>query len=168
MKMIILRGKAGDYALPGGPTRYWANGALDDAAAYEFARLRGYDAKMINVKGYSGFNSEQMRKALDEIRADDEVFALYGFSAGGYTVGNILKVLTDKEKDRLALVVVLGAPPRKPIYDSGLWETIYRENPPDGHMAGPKALLAKPYGPTRLSPPPKKQSHSAGRTGARR
>jgi hypothetical protein len=149
MKMFILRGKAGDYALPGGKSKYWANGALDDTAAMDFARLRGYDPKMIPVAGNSGYNSAQMREALKQIRADDDVFALYGFSAGGYTVWNIInKALTTKEKERLALVVVLGSP-GPPAMDTyrGDWELIFRENPPEGHMAGPQALLKRPYGP---------------------
>lgn len=147
MKMIILRGKDGNYALPGQPPRLWPDGALDDAAACDFARLRGYDPKSINVKGSSVTGSRQMSKAMEEIRADDDVFALYGFSAGGYTIWNILRALTKKERDRLALVIVLGAPPppNKSSYQ-GPWELIYRLNPPEGHMAGPRALLARPYG----------------------
>jgi pimeloyl-ACP methyl ester carboxylesterase len=151
MKMFILRGKAGDYALPGGKSRYWANGALDDDAATNFARLRGYEPRMIAVAGNSGVNSHQMREALKQIRADDDVFALYGFSAGGYTVWNLLnKGLTTKELERLALVVVLGSPsPPGPPVDTyrGDWEFIFRLNPPEGHMAGPRALLKRPYGP---------------------
>ena len=40
MKMLILRGKAGKYALPGEQPRDWPRGALDEPAALEFARLR--------------------------------------------------------------------------------------------------------------------------------
>jgi len=153
MKMLILRGKAGDYPTPDGKPKYWQKGALDEPSALEFARLRGYDAKVIDVKGYSAVNSEQMIATLKEIRADDDIFALYGFSAGGYTIANILGVLTKKEKERLALVVILGAPPHLGIYD-GPWELIYREDPDgkNGHMRGPKELLSNPYGPTRRSP----------------
>jgi hypothetical protein len=146
--MVIMRGKAGMYALPGEAKKDWPAGALDEAAALRFARLRGYEPKVIKVAGYSGMYSRQMKLALKEIRADDDVFALYGFSAGGYTINNILRVLTSKEKDRLALVVVLGAPPppEKSTYH-GPWELIFRLNPPEGHMAGPSVLLRDPFGP---------------------
>ena len=147
MKMLILRGKAGTYALPGEKAREWPTGALDEPAALEFARLRGYTPKPLNVAGYSG-GGKAMQMALEEIRKDDEVFALYGFSAGGYTIYHILRALKPKERDRLALVVVLGAPPPPDIHlYRGPWELIFRLNPPAGHMAGPRALLARPYGP---------------------
>jgi hypothetical protein len=148
MKMLIMRGKAGMYALPGEKDRDWPRGALDEPAALEFARLRGYSPKVLDVAGYSAAGSRQMQMALSEIRADDEVFALYGFSAGGYTIFNILRVLKPKERDRLALVVVLGAPPPPAVHHyRGPWELIFRLNPSDGHMAGPRALLAQPFGP---------------------
>ena len=93
-----------------------AGGALDKPAALEFARLRGYDTKILDVAGLSTAGSTQMRMALSEIRADNEVFALYGFSAGGYTIYHILKALTPKERDRLAMVVVSALPrPRTSI-----------------------------------------------------
>jgi hypothetical protein len=152
MKMLILRGKAGMYALPGQKERNWPTGALDDQAAREFAILRGYEPKILNVAGYSAAGSQQMQMAMNEIKADDDVFALYGFSAGGYTIYNILQRLTTKEKDRLALVVVLGAPPPPAEhFYSGPWELIFRLNPPAGHMAGPRALLAQPFGPAIAS-----------------
>lgn len=148
MKMLILRGKAGKYALPGEQPRDWPRGALDEPAALEFARLRGYEASVLDVIGYSGAGGQQVQMALAEIRADTDVFALYGFSAGGYAIYHIVRALTPKERDRLALVVVLGAPPppEKQGY-SGPWELIFRLDPPAGHMAGPRALLARPYGP---------------------
>ena len=99
--MLILRGKAGKYALPGEQPRDWPRGALDEPPALEFARLRGYDAKVLDVIGYSGAGGQQVRMALAEIRADDDVFALYGFSAGGYAIYNIIRALTRKEKERL-------------------------------------------------------------------
>ena len=148
MKMLIMRGKAGMYALPGEKDRDWPRGALDEAAALEFARLRGYSPKILDVAGYSAAGSKQMQMAMSEIRADDDVFALYGFSAGGYTIFNILRVLKPKERDRLALVVVLGAPPPPAVHHyRGPWELIFRLDPPAGHMAGPRALLAQPFGP---------------------
>jgi hypothetical protein len=147
MKMLIMRGKAGRYALPGEQEREWPRGALDEPAALQFARLRGYSPTILDVAGYSAAGSRQMQMALSEIRSDNEVFALYGFSAGGYTIYHILRALKPKERDRLALVVVLGAPPPPDAhFYRGPWELIFRLNPPAGHMAGPRALLARPYG----------------------
>ena len=128
------------------------SGHLNDAQTLPcwsgLKHTRGYDARVLDVIGYSGAGGQQVRMALAEIRADDDVFALYGFSAGGYAIYNIIRALTRKEKDRLALVVVLGAPPppEKQGY-GGPWELIFRLDPPAGHMAGPRALLARPYGP---------------------
>jgi hypothetical protein len=150
MKMIFLRGKKGDYGLPDGTPFNWKDGALDEESAGKFATLRGYTPAFINVPGDSTVNSKQMNKALEEVRADDDVFALYGFSAGGYTIYNLLHFgLTKKEKQRLALVVVLGAPPPPPVSRyRGPWELIFREDPaiPRGHMNGPRVLLSNPYG----------------------
>jgi len=150
--MIMLRGLKGAYGLPDGTPFYWQNGALDEEYAEKFAKLRGYKPVFINVEGNTRVNSDQMRAAMKEIHVDDDVFALYGFSAGGYTVYNILNHgLTAKDKERLALVVVLGAPPPPPINGyRGPWELIFREDPPGkhGHMNGPRVLLSKPYGPS--------------------
>jgi hypothetical protein len=149
MKMYILRGKAGNYAMPGEKPHYWANGALDEASALAYARMRNYEGQVIDVVGYSGYNSPQMKATLEAVRSDLDCFALYGFSAGGYTVWNLLHGgLTKAEKERLNLVVVLGSPgpPDKSSYGKGNWELIFRENPKEGHMAGPKALLARPRG----------------------
>jgi hypothetical protein len=148
MKMLIMRGKAGRYALPGEQAKEWPEGALDEPAALRFAHLRGYSPTVLKVAGNSGLGSRQMQMALSEIRSDNEVFALYGFSAGGYAIYHILRALKPNERDRLALVVVLGAPP-PPVISSyrGPWELIFRVDPPAGHMAGPRALLARPFGP---------------------
>ena len=64
--MLILRGKAGKYALPGEQPRDWPRGALDEPPALEFARLRGYDAKVLDVIGYSGAGGQQVQMALAE------------------------------------------------------------------------------------------------------
>jgi hypothetical protein len=144
--MIIMRGIAGHYALPGEKARDWPRGALDERAALEFAALRGYDPKVLDVAGWTGAHQKQTMMALEEIRRDDDVFALYGFSGGGYNTYHIIHALKQKERDRLALVVVLGAPKTGKGSYMGPWELIYRLDPPGGHMAGPRALLARPFG----------------------
>jgi hypothetical protein len=139
--MLILRGKAGNY---GG--KEWPRGALDEPPALEYAQRRGYTGKVLDIAGVAVENSAQTRLALTEFRGDTDVSAIYGFSAGGYNVKHFLDSLTPVELRRLRLVVVLGAPENKPDkYDAhkygGNWELVYRIDPPEGHMAGPKALL---------------------------
>ena len=137
MKMLILRGIAGHYA-----GRDWPRGALDEPSALEYARRRGYVGRVLDVAGATGPNSQQTRMALAEFRRDGAVAALYGFSGGGYNVLHIINALTDTERARLRLVVVLGAPRNPSALYRGPWELVYRRDPPGGHMDGPRALLA--------------------------
>ncbi|HKD29285.1 MAG TPA: TIGR02594 family protein [Xanthobacteraceae bacterium] len=139
--MLILRGIAGHYA-----GRDWPRGALDEPPALEYARRRGYAGRVLDVAGATGADSPQTQIALAEFRRDPSVTALYGFSGGGYNVLHIIHAMTQAERGRLRLVVVLGAPgkhgaSREPLY-RGSWEVVYRHDPPGGHMAGPRALLA--------------------------
>lgn len=136
--MLILRGLAGHY---GG--KDWPRGALDEDSAKEYARRRNYQGRVLDIEGSrSGAHSDQTRMALEEFRRDDSIKALYGFSAGGYSVYWILHALTPAERKRLRLVVVLGAPQASEQSLKGTWELVYRTDPPGGHMAGPRALLA--------------------------
>ncbi len=137
--MLILRGIAGHY-----DGRDWPRGALYEKPALEYARRRGFDGKVLDVAGETGDTSPQTRMALKEIRGDSDVAALYGFSGGGYNVRHILAALSEEERKRMRLVVVLGAPKNPPrLYRMGSWELVYRVDPPAGHMAGPAALLAE-------------------------
>ena len=136
-KMLILRGIPGRYA-----GRDWPRGALDEPPALEYARRKGYVGQVLDVAGTTGPNSPQTKMALAEFRRDPAVTALYGFSGGGYNVLHIINALTPAERARLRLVVVLGAAPRNsPNNYKGPWELVYRDNPPGGHMDGPRALL---------------------------
>ena len=137
MKMLILRGIAGHYA-----GRDWPRGALDEPPALEYARRRGYVGRVLDVAGATGPNSPQTQMALAEFRRDGTAIALYGFSGGGYNVLHIINALTQAERGRLRLVVVLGAPGNRPALYRGSWELVYRLDPPGGHMDGPRALLA--------------------------
>jgi hypothetical protein len=140
MKMLILRGIAGHYA-----GRDWPRGALDEPSALEYARRRGYVGRVLDVAGTAGPKSQQTQMALAEFRNDGTVAALYGFSGGGYNVLHIISALTDDERARLRLVVVLGAPGNKRAVYRGHWELVYRLDPHGDHMAGPRALLATPH-----------------------
>jgi hypothetical protein len=136
MNMLIMRGIAGHYA-----GRDWPRGALDEPSALEYARRRGYVGRVLDVAGATGRNSPQTRMALEEFRRDGTVTALYGFSGGGYNVWHVINALTHAERARLRLVVVLGAPRNHSTLYQGPWELVYRLDPPEGHMDGPRALL---------------------------
>jgi len=140
--MLILRGKAGTY---GG--KDWPRGALDEPPALEYAERRGYTGEVLDIAGVAVEHSKQTKLALEEFRGDPDVSAIYGFSAGGYNVLHFLGELSPIECKRLRLVVVLGAPGNPADkYNArkfgGNWELVYRTDPPEGHMAGPKVLLA--------------------------
>ena len=139
--MLILRGKAGPYKWKG--VNNWPDGALDQPPALEYARLRGFSGYVLPVAGYTSDTAPQVTKALEELKGDDSYTALYGFSAGGYNLDRIIKRMSKEQKDRLDLVIVLGAPGMSMgQIRSGKWELVYRDDPPAGHMAGPDALLA--------------------------
>ena len=75
--MIILRGIANSEN---------PRGQLDDESALEYARRLGYRGEVLDV---AGDNSGQVRMALDRIRGDENVTAIYGFSGGGYNAKRI-------------------------------------------------------------------------------
>jgi hypothetical protein len=137
MKMLILRGIAGRYS-----GKDWPRGALDEPPALEYARRKGYVGQVLDVAGATGANSPQTKMALAEFHRDSTVSALYGFSGGGYNVRHIINALAPAERDRLKLIVVLGAPKNPSNLYKGPWELVYRLDPPGGHMDGPRALLA--------------------------
>ena len=100
--------------------------------------------EVLDVDGAAGPQSRQVRMCVETIRKRDDVVALYGFSGGGYNIRHVLAALSADERNRLKLIVVLGAPNNPPaLYRDGPWELVYRLDPPAGHMAGPKALLAE-------------------------
>ncbi len=144
--MLILRGITN--------LKYWPkypNGALDEPPALEYARRRGYVGRVLNVSGETGDNSPQTRKAVQEFHSDSTIVALYGFSGGGYNVYHILNRLTQEQRARLELVVVIGVVSNKlsahalnaKMYNAH-WELVYRNDPPPPltHIDGPKTLLA--------------------------
>src|SRR6187549_2742073 len=71
--MLILRGIASAEK---------PRGQLDDESALEYARRLGYRGEVLDV---AGGGSEQASMALDRIRRDDKVTALYGFPAAATT-----------------------------------------------------------------------------------
>jgi len=137
MKMLILRGISGFYA-----GKNWPRGALFEQPALDYASRRGFEGQVLDISGEAYKGSPQAKLALAEYRGDMTITALYGFSGGGYNVLHIINALTQAERGRLRLVVVLGAPGNRPALYRGSWELVYRLDPPGGHMDGPRALLA--------------------------
>ena len=133
--MLILRGIANS----GHP-----RGQLDDASALEYARRLGYRGEVLDVAGGTG---TQVKMALDRIRNDEEVTALYGFSGGGYAAQRVWSQLDDDERARIGKVVVLGSPGVRPGNFPGSTDVVVKKDPPAGHLAGPKVLLEE-LGPT--------------------
>lgn len=133
--MLILRGVANS----GHP-----RGQLDDASALEYARRLGYRGEVLDVAGGTG---AQVRIALERIRNDEDVTAIYGFSGGGYSAQRIWSQLDEDERARIGKVVVIGAPRVHANNFPGSTEVVIKRDPPAGHLAGPKALLES-LGPT--------------------
>lgn len=143
--MLILRGITKLKVWPQYP-----NGALDEPPALQYASNRGYTGRVLNVSGETGDKSKQTNMALQEIQNDSSITALYGFSGGGYNVYHILNRLTQEQRGRLELVVVIGVETSKLSADAlnpkrynANWELVYRNDPPPPmtHIDGPRALL---------------------------
>jgi hypothetical protein len=133
--MLILRGVAN----AGHP-----RGQLDDNAALEYARRLGYRGEVLDIAGGTG---TQVKMALDRIRNDEDVTAIYGFSGGGYATQRIWSQLDGDERSRIGKVVVLGSPGVNRGDFPGSTDVVIKGDPPAGHLAGPKALLES-LGPT--------------------
>lgn len=130
--MIILRGIAADYA---------PRGQLDDDSAIAYAEMLGFEADVLDVAADIPAGKSQVQMALDRIRADQHVTAIYGFSGGGYNAQTIWARLTPGERGRIRKVVVVGSPGVTPAAFPGSQEVVVQGDPPEGHMHGPKKLL---------------------------
>jgi hypothetical protein len=144
--MLILRGITNLKVWPKYP-----KGALDEPPALQYASNRGYVGRVLDVSGETGDHSAQTQMALHEFLSDSTITALYGFSGGGYNVYHILKRLTEEQRGRLELVVVIGVESSKlsaHALDSNVfnahWELVYRNDPPAPftHIDGPRVLLS--------------------------
>lgn len=130
--MLILRGVASSER---------PRGQLDDEAALEYARRLGFRGEVLDVAGNPGPNSAQVRMAMERIHQDKSITAIYGFSGGGYNARLIWAELSNSDRDRIRKVVVIGSPGVLEADFVGTSEVIIKADPPEGHMAGPKALL---------------------------
>lgn len=130
--MLILRGVANSEK---------PRGLLDDRAALEYARRLGFRGEVLDVAGNPGANSAQVQLARERIREDQSIRAIYGFSGGGYNARLIWAQLSTPERDRIRKVVVVGSPGVQESDFVGVSDVVIKPDPPEGHMAGPKALL---------------------------
>jgi hypothetical protein len=130
--MLILRGVANS----GKP-----HGQLDDQAALEYASRLGFRGEVLDVAGTTGSDSPQVRMAVERIRDDTRITAIYGFSGGGYNARQIWHGLSAAERDRIRKVVVIGSPGVSRSDFAGSSDVVIKPDPPEGHMSGPKVLL---------------------------
>jgi hypothetical protein len=135
--MLILRGIASAEA---------PRGQLDDVSALKYARRVGYHGEVLDVASNGSADSAQVKMAIDRIHRDEKVRAIYGFSGGGYNARRIYARLNRAERRRIRKIVVVGSPGVTKTDFPEVPDVLVKDDPPSGHMAGPKALLdSLPY-----------------------
>lgn len=127
--MLILRGIAAESA---------PRGQLDETSAKLYAVRSGYGPHVLDVAGGTG---EQMQMTLAQVRNNPSVTALYGFSAGAVSVLNVWSRLTPAERFRIRKIVIVGAPGITAQSFPGAWNVVVQDDPPEGHLNAPWALL---------------------------
>lgn len=127
--MLILRGVAADFA---------PRGQLDDTSAKLYAARSGYGPHVLDV---AGATFEQMQMTLAQVRNNPNVTGLYGFSGGAYTLVNVWNQMTPAERFRIRKVVIVGAPGITGQSFPGAADVVVQDDPPEGHMEAPRALL---------------------------
>jgi hypothetical protein len=130
--MLILRGIANAEN---------PRGQLDDEAALAYAGRRGFKGEVLDTAGDTHAGSPQVEKALERIRTDRAIAAIYGFSGGGYNARLIWKKLEPTEHARIRQIVVIGSPGVSKSDFPGSAEVLIKADPPEGHLAGPRRLL---------------------------
>jgi pimeloyl-ACP methyl ester carboxylesterase len=130
--MLILRGVSSSEN---------PQGQLDDQSALEYAHRVGFRGEVLDVPGDTGSENAQVCQALERIRRETSITALYGFSGGGYNARLIWAALNGPERNRIRKVVIVGSPGLEASNFAGSPEVIIKSDPPEGHLAGPKSLL---------------------------
>jgi hypothetical protein len=130
--MLILRGIASAEA---------PRGQLDDDSALKYARRVGYHGEVLDVASNGSADGAQVKMAIDRIHRDDKVRAIYGFSGGGYNARRVYARLSRAERQRIRKIVVVGSPGVTKTDFPEVADVLVKDDPPAGHMAGPKALL---------------------------
>jgi hypothetical protein len=109
--------------------------------ALTYAGRLGFKGEVLDIAGDTNAGSPQVEKALERIRADRAIAAIYGFSGGGYNVRLIWKQLEPPHQGRIRKIVVLGSPGVAKRDFPGTAEVVIKADPPEGHLAGPRRLL---------------------------
>ena len=125
-KMLILKG---------------TSSRLDVKSAEAYAIRLGYEPYVLNVSGETGPGNPQAMAALDIIRRDPSITAIYGFSGGGYNARRIFNSLSLEEKKRLKQIDVLGSPGVTKADFFGIRAVNIVPNSPKGHMDTPRWWL---------------------------
>lgn len=123
--MLILRG---------------INNLLHEAPAIEFANMNYYTPEVLHVSGETGVYSAQTRAALERMRKEPQVTALYGFSGGGYNIVHIWDRLTLLERVPIGWLIIIGSPGVDKSHFVGPKVT-YFNDPNTAHMDQPDKLL---------------------------
>jgi hypothetical protein len=130
--MLILRGIANAEN---------PRGQLDDESALAYAGRLRFKGEVLDIAGNTNSGSPQVEKALERIRGDRAITAIYGFSGGGYNTRLIWKQLEPPHQQRIRKIVVIGSPGVAKSDFPGSAEVLIKADPPEGHMAGPRRLL---------------------------
>ena len=130
--MLILRGIASADA---------PRGQLDDDSALKYARRIGYRGEVLDVASNGSADGAQVKMAIDRIHRDEKVRAIYGFSGGGYNARRIYARLNGAERLRIRKIIVVGSPGVTQADFPESTDVLIKQDPPAGHMAGPKVLL---------------------------
>src|SRR5262249_14173326 len=130
--MLILRGIANAEN---------PRGQLDDGSAIEYARRLGFRGDVLDMAANTGVHSPQVKTAIDRIHDDSTVQGLCVFGGGGYTARFIWKELSGGDRQRISRVIVRGAPGVAERVFPDAADVVIRQDPPAGHLAGPKVLL---------------------------
>jgi hypothetical protein len=96
---------------------------------------------VFDVASNGSADSAQVKIATERIRHDEKVRAIYGFSGGGYNTRRIYARLNRAERQRIRKIVVVGSPGITKADFPESADILIKDDPPAGHMAGPKALL---------------------------
>jgi hypothetical protein len=125
--MLILRGIA-DAENP--------RGQLDDEAALAYAGRLGFKGEVLDIAGNAYSGNPQVAKALQRIRADRAIAAIYGFSGGGYNARLIWKQLEPPHQERIRKIVVIGSPGVAKGDFPGSAEVLIMDGRPPGRAYG--------------------------------
>jgi len=125
--------------LPGMWSRYGA--VKPEEVAYQvglYAQLRGWKFAEIKISGDQ--RAAQYQAALHRIEKGD-ITALYGFSAGGYNVANLMANMAQTFRAKIKHEIIVGAPGAMMVHAAP--DLVIFKDPPEGHIHGPEKLLAK-------------------------